>query len=299
MDGAPAPEEAPPTANQTVEGLQAQIAARVREARRRIGVPRRVLSEMSGVSQRYLAQLEAGEGNISVGLLLRVAQALDVKIEHLIGEDDPWESEVLRAAELYRAADRTARDAALAALAADQGDDLRAGRICLIGLRGAGKSTLGALAAKTLNIPFLELNDEIEALGGMPVGEIMALYGDEGYRKLEAEALESVASSHGRVLLAAAGGVVAEPRTFSVLLSRFNTVWVTASPDEHMNRVRAQGDERPMAGNPRAMDQLKQILAGREALYAQAQARLDTSGAALDASLAELLSIIEENGCLT
>jgi XRE family transcriptional regulator, aerobic/anaerobic benzoate catabolism transcriptional regulator len=286
-------------ADSAVENLQAMVAERVRKARERKGIPRRVLSENSGVSQRYLAQLESGEGNISIGLLQRIATVLDHRIEWLVGVDDPWNSEVLRVAELFRNADQKAKDAALAALSPQNAKNSRGNRICLIGLRGAGKSTLGGLAAKSLGVPFLELNKEIEDIGGMPVAEIMALYGQEGYRQLELEALDRVASKPDAVILAAAGGVVADPEAFNKLLSNFNTIWLKASPQEHMARVRAQGDERPMAGNPKAMDQLVSILTSREALYAKAQAELNTSGAPERASLQGLLKLIEENRFLT
>lgn len=277
-----------------VSDLLSQVGDRVRKARERKGIPRRVLSEMSGVSPRYLAQLEAGDGNISIGLLKRVAIALDHRIEWLVGEEDPWNSEALRVADLYRSADRPAQEAALNALSPQTGTAQRESRICLIGLRGAGKSTLGRSAAAKLNVPFLELNNEIELHGGMPVPEIMALYGQEGYRTLETDALDRVVANYDRVILAAAGGVVAEPATFNKLLKNFHTIWLKAGPQEHMDRVRAQGDERPMAGNPEAMEQLKSILTSREALYERAHARLDTSGASEDASLTQLLSLIAE-----
>lgn len=281
------------TSDQAVLDLQQLVADRVRKVRDRKGMSRRVLSDASGVSQRYLAQLEAGDGNISIGLLLRVAIALDHRIEWLVGEDDPWESEILQASELFRVADRATRDAAIDILKSSGCNSMRAARLCLIGLRGAGKSTLGRKAAKSLDVPFLELNEMIESIGGMPVSEIMALYGPEGYRKLEVQALERVSVQYDRVLLAAAGGVVAEPSTFSRLLESYNTIWLKAAPDEHMARVRAQGDERPMAGNPEAMDQLKQILRSREALYARAQATLETSGRSEETSLGELVDLIE------
>jgi XRE family aerobic/anaerobic benzoate catabolism transcriptional regulator len=285
-------------ADQAVADTQALIAKRVRHARERKGVPRRVLSELSGVSQRYLAQLEAGQGNVSIGLLKRVAHALEIPIEWLISEEAPWSSETQKVAGLFRDADRLTKDAVLQALGNGLAKNPRANRICLIGLRGAGKSTLGELAAKALGVPFLELNNQIEEIGGMPVAEIMALYGHEGYRKLELEALNHVATSHETVLLAAAGGVVGEPETFQTLLTNYNTIWLKASPQEHMDRVRAQGDERPMAGNPKAMEQLKSILKSREDFYSKAQFQLDTSGAQQDASLNQLLAIIGNNGFL-
>lgn len=278
--------------------LSARVGARVRRARQMRGIPRRVLSESSEVSPRYLAQLEAGEGNISIGLLQRVAQALDYKVEWLIGEDDPWDSDALQVAELYRQASAEVKGAVMDALRPQPDGDARAQRICLIGLRGAGKSTLGALLGDALDLPFVELTARIEEMAGMPLSEVMAFYGQDGYRNLEAQALERVITSHDRLVLAVAGGIVAEPATFTNLLNRFHTVWLRASPTEHMERVRAQGDERPMAGNPEAMEQLKCILASREALYGRADAELDTSGQPAKASLAELRQLIEHRGFL-
>ncbi len=274
------------------------VGERVRRARERHNMPRRVLSEVSGVSPRYLAQLEAGEGNISIGLLQRVAQALDHRIEWFLSEDDPWSSETLRMADLFRAATPDQRRAVMSVLQPETGAAERGRRICLLGLRGAGKSTLGRMAAQVLGLPFVELNEEIEAQSGMPVDEVMALYGQEGYRKLEAQALDRVTRDHAAMVLAVAGGIVAEPDTFDTLLRRTHTIWVRTSPDEHMSRVRAQGDTRPMAGNPEAMEQLKSILLSRSAQYERAQAQLDTAGRAVDRSLAELLALIERQGFL-
>ena len=281
--------------DEAIEALIRRAGERVRKARERKGLSRRALSETSGVSPRYLAQLEAGEGNISIGLLGRIAIALDYRIEWFIGEDDPWTSEVVRLTELYRGADRETRSQAMRVLGAVPSANARAQRICLTGLRGAGKSTLGRAAGAFLEVPFVELNQEIETQAGMPIEEILALYGQEGYRRLEADALDRVIDTKEQVILAVAGGIVAEPSTYATLLSRFHTVWIKASPQEHMDRVRAQGDERPMAGNPAAMEQLKSILTSREMLYGKATAMLDTSGATKDASLAELIALIEEH----
>ena len=275
------------------EALIRQVGARVRRARQMKNLSRRALSERSGVSPRYLAQLEAGEGNISIGLLHRVALALDLGIEQLVGRDDPWASEAARVTDLFRAAPDDVRSRVLGLLAPEGPAGRRAKRICLIGLRGAGKSTLGAMAGEALGLPFVELNREIETLSGMPVGEVMALYDMEGYRRLEAEALEQVTLSHDALILAVAGGIVGEPETYQSLLDTFHTIWLQTSPEEHMSRVRAQGDERPMAGNPGAMDQLRSILEARRALYARASATLDTAGRTVDASLADLLALIE------
>ncbi|WP_171175104.1 helix-turn-helix transcriptional regulator [Ruegeria sp. HKCCD8929] len=283
-------------AEAAVMTLIARVGERVREARQRRGIPRRVLSEMSGVSPRYLAQLEAGEGNISIGLLQRVAIALDHRIEWLVGEDDPWNSDALRVADMYRLANADVQQMVLRALSPEPDEVLRAQRICLVGLRGAGKSTLGAMLGRALGLPFVELNHWIEEQAGMPVSEVMALYGQEGYRKLEAQAVSRVIATHESMVLAVAGGIVAEPETYNTLLSHFHTIWLRATPVEHMERVRAQGDERPMAGNPEAMEQLKSILTSREALYGKALAQLDTSGQPVETSLAQLKRLVEERG---
>ncbi|WP_136442550.1 helix-turn-helix transcriptional regulator [Pacificoceanicola onchidii] len=281
-----------------VADLMLQVGARVRRAREQKGLARRVLSEMSGVSPRYLAQLESGEGNISIGLLKRVAVALEYRVEWLVGQDDPQSSDVLSVAEQFRAADRETQQAVLDALAAGADQGQRAERICLVGLRGAGKSTLGRMAGAALDLPFVELNREIESAGGMPVEEIMALYGQEGYRRLEADALDRIAQTHERMILAVAGGIVAEPATYHALLSRFHTIWLKASPEDHMARVRAQGDTRPMQGNPEAMAQLRSILHSREALYERAHAQLDTSGQSVEDTLAGLQGLIRDRGFL-
>lgn len=275
-----------------------RVGERVRRARERKGIPRRVLSDMSGVSPRYLALLEAGEGNISIGLLQRVADALDHRIEWLVGDEDPWTSEALNVADQFRRAPAPLRAKVLALLSPPPETSARRQRIALIGLRGAGKSTLGAMAGRALGLPFVELNREIEEQSGMPVNEVMAFYGQEGYRRLEAQALGRIIATHEAMVLAVAGGIVAEPETFKTLLAHFHTIWIKASPAEHMNRVRAQGDTRPMAGNPEAMEQLKFILTSREALYDQARARLDTTGKRPEDSLADLLALIAEHGFL-
>ena len=265
----------------------------MRRARERKGIARRVLSDLSDVSQRYLAQLEGGGGNISIALLHRVARALDHRIEWLVGEEDPWESEAAQIAELYRTATAEQRALARATLTPAEPERLRAQRLCLIGLRGAGKSTLGRMLGEALRLPFIELNREIEEQAGMPVNEVMALYGQEGYRKLERQAVERVVARTDHVVLAVAGGIVSEPETYSYLLRHFHTVWLKATPEEHMLRVRHQGDERPMAGNPQAMEELRSILTSREALYAQAEAVVNTSGLSTAETLERLTRTVK------
>ncbi len=278
--------------------LTARLAKRISEARKARGLPRRVLSELSGVSPRYLAQLEAGEGNISVVLLQRVARALDLGIEKLLAEEVPLDRDVGRVAALYRQAAPDVQDRVRALLSPQNPGVLRAGRVCLLGLRGAGKTTLGRLAGDALGIPFVELNKDIEHETGMPLTEVMALYGIEGYRRLEADALERISLRYDRMILAVAGGIVAEPPTYARLLERFHTVWVRTTPGEHMQRVRAQGDLRPMQGNPAAMAQLKTLLEERAPLYARAEAQIDTSNRAPRSSLNDLITVISKNGFL-
>ena len=286
------------TGEDVVAALMVQVGERVRKTRERKGIPRRVLSEKSGVSPRYLAQLEAGAGNISIGLLERIAVALDHKIEWFVGRDDPWTSDAIRVADLYRGADGNVRQAVFQLLNPIPPEEKRARRICLLGLRGAGKSTLGMQAGIAFEVPFVELNREIEQQGGMRVPEILELYGQDGYRKLEADAIQRVVAVHDELILAVAGGVVADPKTYDILLNHFHTIWIRASPEEHMARVRAQGDERPMTGNPEAMEQLRAILTSRETIYERAQAQLDTTGCSEQQSLKTLLELIKRHNFL-
>ena len=287
--------DAPGTADATGAFL-ARVGERVRSARARKGISRRVLSEMSGVSPRYLAQLESGKGNISIALLVKIAQALDFSIEWLVSDEDPWDSESALARFLFSKADAGKRRRVLDILETERPENARAGRIALTGLRGAGKSTLGRLAAAELGLPFVELNDEIEAASGMPVNEVFSLYGQEGYRRLERQALERITATHESLVLAVAGGIVSEPDTYTYLLRHFHVIWLKARPAEHMARVQGQGDERPMTGNPDAMADLRRILSSREALYAKALAAVDTSDSTQAESLAALMKAIAAHG---
>jgi len=269
------------------------VGTQVRAARTGVGFSRRELAERSGVSMRYLAQLEGGEGNISIGLLQQVATALELPIEALITETTSQTAELRHVTALYQKADVATRARALQVLDPTRERKSKAERICLIGLRGAGKSTLGALLASDLGVPFLELNTEIEARIGVPVREIIALYGEDGYRQIEAETLNKIIATHERLVLAVAGGIVSSPQTFDNVLTDFHTIWIKAQPSEHMDRVRAQGDLRPMAGNPQAMEQLRQILKTRERHYAKASYQLDTSGQNIQTSRAELNALLK------
>lgn len=288
----------PATPEASVAALIARVGERVHAARKAKRFSRRELSERSGVSPRYLAQLEVGEGNISIGLLQRIALALERPIEALVGTDDALNDDVSRLVARYRSADVATRERVLRVLDPQRLRERKAERLCLIGLRGAGKSTLGALLGEAMDVPFIELNKEIERSAGIPVGETIALYGEEGYRKLEADTLNDIIATRERVVLAVAGGVVEKPVTFAEVLGRFHTVWLKADPAEHMARVRAQGDLRPMAGNPRAMEQLREIVVARETRYRQAEHHLDTSGRTVKASLAELRELIASQDIL-
>jgi XRE family aerobic/anaerobic benzoate catabolism transcriptional regulator len=280
--------------NARIDHLLSSVGERVRSARARMGLSRRVLAERSGVSQRYLAQLESGQGNISIGLLLRIADALDFRIEWLVAEDDPWTSDVVMISSLLRSATRAQRERVLEILDPENPGLRRASRIAFIGLRGAGKSTLGRLTAAQLGLPFKELNEDIAEASGMPAGEVMALYGPEGYRHLERQSLERIVATYDRLILAVAGGIVSQPETFNYLLRNFHTIWLKAEPEEHMARVRGQGDERPMAGNPDAMAELRNILTSREALYARAEAHVNTSKMTLEKCLAAIIEVINK-----
>ncbi|WP_300033554.1 helix-turn-helix transcriptional regulator [uncultured Roseobacter sp.] len=275
--------------------LMARVASRVRELRKSQRMPRRALSEASGVSPRYLAQLEAGEGNISIALLQRVAEALGVTAETLLASGEATHPEAQEVMTLYRLAPAEVQSQVRRLLSAENPGALRSGRICLVGLRGAGKSTLGRLAGEALSLPFVELSSEIEAWTGMPMSEVLALYGQDGYRRLESEAVLRVLEQHDKMILAVAGGIVAEEKTYALLLERFHTVWLRTSPAEHMQRVRAQGDLRPMEGNPAAMSQLRALLEARSPLYERADAQVNTSNRTVSASLNDLLAVFASN----
>ena len=261
------------------------LGERVRLMRSRRGVTRKVLAQQAGISERHLANLETGTGNASVLLLRQLAQALNCSMAELVGQDGIASPELVLIRQLLRGRDETTLQRARLALAellgAGHPDPSRSGRIALIGLRGAGKSTLGRMLADDLGLPFVELNRVIERIVGCDVQEIHSLYGTSAYRRYEQRALEETVATFPRAVIATGGGLVSEASTFELLLSHCYTVWLRASPDEHMRRVVAQGDLRPMAGNLEAMDDLKRILASREAFYAKADLAFDTSGKAL------------------
>lgn len=273
------------------------LGLRVRRQRMRRGITRKQLARDSGVSERYLAELEGGRGNISVLLLRAISHALGQPLAELASErPDRGVEEELLAGLLARLDPGQAGQAHNLLMRAFglADDDRRQTRVALIGLRGAGKSTLGHLLAERCGAVFVELSQTIEKAAGMPVAEVIALGGQSMLRRLEARTLQAAIDSHPRLVIATGGGLVAEPATYDLLLANCFTVWLTARPEEHMARVIAQGDHRPMADNPEAMEDLRRILIEREALYSKADARLDTAGQTVDQSLAALLALLPD-----
>src|SRR5579871_4833778 len=270
-------------------GFLEQLGQRVRTMRSLRGMSRKVLAKVSGISERYIAQLESGKGNVSIVLLRRVSNAMGAHLEDLIPTSDPapdWQviRDLLRKAtpnQIAQAKDVLAGHGASAHRSAFSG-------VALIGLRGAGKSTLGKILAKKIGWNFVELNKEIEEQNGLSVAEIIALYGQEGFRRMEQTALNQLLARKELMVLATGGGIVSEPLTFDLILSSFYTIWLKADPEEHMARVRGQGDLRPMADDRSAMAELRNILISREPLYARANAVVDTAGLSVDAAAARL-----------
>lgn len=296
VSGRPAPSGKAPCAADVHQDYLRVVGERVRRARTRRGMTRKILARDSGVSERYLAQLESGQGNISIGLLRQVAQAISLPVQDLVreGSDRPVEvTAIVRRLEQMSLDDLAEARRLLADRFGFYGDDARQRRVALIGLRGAGKTTLGRGLAAARSVPFVEMANEIEAVSGMSLDKIFDLQGQAGYRRYEKRALENVIDRHHDCVIAAGGSLVSEPQTFDFLLSKCFTVWIQASPEEHMARVVAQGDMRPMAGSREAMADLKQILEDRHTLYSKADAVLDTSGQDVEAAITELRLLVQ------
>jgi XRE family transcriptional regulator, aerobic/anaerobic benzoate catabolism transcriptional regulator len=281
-------------ADNVEDSYLARLGERVRLARARRGISRRVLARDSRVSERYLAQLETGRGNVSILLLRQIALALGLPAAELIREDAGGDPELSLITQFLKRLppQKLPEVRSLLARKFTSARDERGKRIALIGLRGAGKSTLGARLARALGVPFVELDREVEREAGTSLSEIFLLYGQAGYRRYERRCLEKVLEEHERAVIATGGSIVSDPGTFELLLSACFTVWLKAAPEEHMARVVAQGDTRPMAGNDRAMEDLRRILEGRDALYGQADVTLDTSRQIPEKSLATLRKAI-------
>jgi XRE family aerobic/anaerobic benzoate catabolism transcriptional regulator len=285
-----------PAADRETDAYLHRLGERVRTLRNQRGMTRKALARHAKVSERYLAQLEAGLGNGSIVLLRRISRAIGLPVTQLVHEgSEPSLDLVLLSQFLERLSPPAlgeARDLLLRHFS-ELSDNARRRRIALIGLRGGGKSTLGRLAAERLRVPFIELDREIEKRSGATLSEIFDMFGQETFRRAEREALDEVLRQHKSFVIATSGSIVTEPGTLELLLSSCFTVWIKADPEEHMKRVMAQGDMRPMAHSARAMEDLISILRSREPLYAKAEVALSTSGRTPEQNLAELLRLIE------
>ena len=239
---------------------------RVRGERARRGMSRRLLAKHAGISERYITQLESGKANVSIVLLKQIADALALPLIRFFEDESTSELRQSRAHD-------------------------RANRIALVGLRGAGKTTLGRRLAGELHVPFFELDREIERISGVALPHIIEMYGQQAYRRYEMQALQELLREQPQFVVATGGSLVSEAPTYELLLRSCFTVWVRTTPEEHMARVIAQGDQRPMAGSAQAMDDLRRILQEREPLYARADQIVDTSGVSVEQSVAELVGI--------
>jgi XRE family aerobic/anaerobic benzoate catabolism transcriptional regulator len=281
--------------NHASDGYLHRLGERVRVLRNQRGMTRKALAQHAKVSERYLAQLEAGLGNCSIVLLRRIARAIGLPITQLVhdGAEPPLDIVLLT-----QFLERLPPDMLVEARKlvtehfSSASEDQHCQRIALIGLRGGGKSTLGRLLADKLGLPFIELDREIEKRSGASLNEIFEMFGQETFRRAEREALSDVLRQYPQFVIATSGSIVAEPGTLELLLSSCLTVWVRAEPQEHMKRVMAQGDMRPIANSVRAMEDLVSILKSREPLYAKADIALTTTGKTPEQNLAELLRLI-------
>jgi XRE family aerobic/anaerobic benzoate catabolism transcriptional regulator len=268
---------------------------RVRGERARRGMSRKLLADHAGISERYITQLESGKGNVSILLLRQIAGALGLPLSRLVEDENPSPELTLVRQFLARLSPAQLKDAyaSLSTQFAAGASALRSQRIALVGLRGAGKTTLGAAIAEARGVPFYELDREVERLSGTSLGAILELYGQQAYRRYELQALQELLESEQQFVVATGGGIVSEASTYELLLRNCVTVWVRTSPEEHMARVIAQGDRRPMAGSQQAMDDLRRILEERTPLYARADLTIDTAGRTVQQSTRQLLSALK------
>jgi XRE family aerobic/anaerobic benzoate catabolism transcriptional regulator len=272
-----------------------RLGERVRNLRHQRAMSRKALARQARVSERYIAQLESGKGNCSIVLLRRIARAMGLPVTQLVSEGpEPPLDRLLLAQFIDRLpppALAQVRDLLLHQFG-EPTEDLRRRRIALIGLRGGGKSTIGPLLADAIDAPFIELDGEIEKRSGASLSEIFEMFGQDTFRRAEREALEIVLREQKTFVMATSGSIVTDPATLELLLSSCFTIWLRAEPADHMRRVVAQGDMRPMANSGRAMEDLIAILKSREPLYAKADATLLTSGTTPRQAAAELLRFI-------
>jgi XRE family transcriptional regulator, aerobic/anaerobic benzoate catabolism transcriptional regulator len=286
----------PPNGLAQTAAFLAAIGREVRKNRAKRGMTRRQLAQASETSERYLAQIESGAGNPSVSVLRAIAQALDLPASALLPESGTRTAELSPLVDLLAQVpgqELPALAKELAARVARAGGTDRGERIALVGLRGAGKSTLGRMLAQHLDWPFVELDRRVAEEYGASVPDLIEMAGMATFRRHERDALDRVVAGHESAIITTAGGIVSNPETYALLLRRTHTVWIKARPDEHMSRVMAQGDFRPMAQNRAAMADLVAILEARRADYARAEAELDTSGDAVEQSFAKLLRIVK------
>ena len=274
------------------------LGRRVSALRARRGMTRKALAATAGVSERHLANMEYGLGNASVLVLLQVASALQCPLGELIGDVTTSSPEWLMIREMLEHCDdatlQRVRVAIGELLGKGGGNAALSSRVALIGLRGAGKTTLGQQLAEDLGFPFVELSREIEKFAGCSVSEIQGLYGVNAYRRYERRALEEAIQIYPEAVIATPGGLVSDPASFNLLLAHCTTVWLQADPEDHMRRVTAQGDLRPISASREAMEDLKGILAGRAPFYAKAQLRLNTSQQDLQSSAALLKVMVRQ-----
>jgi XRE family aerobic/anaerobic benzoate catabolism transcriptional regulator len=278
------------------------LGERVRALRSRRGMTRRAVALAADVSERHLANLEYGIGNVSMLVLLQVAGALQCSLAELIGDMTTRSPEWLLLREMLEHRDEATLQRVRVAVAEllgmgganGPGRAVRSPRVALVGLRGAGKSTLGQRLADDLGFPFVELSREIEKFAGCSVNEIQSLYGQNAYRRYERRALEEAIQIYPEAVIATPGGLVSDAATFNLLLAHCTTVWLQADPEDHMKRVTAQGDLRPMAASKEAMEDLKGILAGRAAFYSKAELRLNTSAQPLELTFVALRDMVRQ-----
>ena len=274
------------------------LGKRVGALRARRGLTRKAVAIAADVSERHLANLEYGLGNASILVLLQVAGALQCSLAEIIGDRTTTSPEWLMIRELLEQRDDATLKRvriAIGEMLGTGGNALRSPRIALVGLRGAGKSSLGQLLAEDLGFPFVELSREIEKFAGCSVSEILGLYGMNAYRRYERRALEEAIQIYPESVIATPGGLVSDPATFNFLLSHCTTVWLQASPEDHMRRVMEQGDLRPMADSKEAMEDLKDILAGRSPFYSKADFALDTSAQPLLPTFVALRALVRKS----
>lgn len=275
------------------------LGERLRDLRSRRGLTRKALAQLADVSERHLANVESGVGNASIQFLRQLTNVLNCTLAEMIGDETASSPEWLMIREILRGRSDEELAKARSTLAglfdAPTSQSARRQRIALIGLRGAGKSSLGRMLADHWMVPFVELSRHIEALAGCSVAEIHALYGPSAYRRYECRAIEEVIQRFPRAVIATPGGLVSDPATFNLLLSHCYTVWVKASPENHMARVVAQGDTRPMLGNREAMEDLKNILESRAAYYSKADEVFDTSDLTQEAAFMGLVDQLRES----